>query len=279
MNIDAFVELDDDFKTLEHDDFHDHTPIYCHLTWLPHLRVLWIRHRLSPTSQRHAENYHRDGRFVCGYYRNQQHKCILDRPQPPLWNRDKYSLSLVKWIGKFWKKKKIRTVEIWIGPLRSLRCRMWIKRVHSHQTLEFDGYSNQTQWHDSCSIQQCSVDAPNSLHLCRMYRIYQQMFHPIGKPAKLANSPNSYKVSAIFAWKNEKQRMSSHLHSMIFFITHINKAKCIGCYAPWIVKFAIGNALRAKRSQESSLWIQHLNAMIITIGNYVLSNAIDSHTS
>lgn len=105
MNIDAFVELDDDFKTLEHDDFHDHTPIYCHLTWLPHLRVLWIRHRLSPTSQRHAENYHRDGRFVCGYCRNQQHKCILDRPQPPLWNRDKYSLSLVKWIGKIWKKE------------------------------------------------------------------------------------------------------------------------------------------------------------------------------
>lgn len=65
---------------------------------------------------------------------------------------------------------------------------------------------------------------------------------------------------------------------MIFLVTHIDKAKGIGGHAPWIIEFAIGRALRTEGAQESTRRIEHLNAMIVSVGDNVLANTIHGHT-
>lgn len=62
---------------------------------------------------------------------------------------------------------------------------------------------------------------------------------------------------------------------MVFFVAHINEAQCIRCNTPWIVEFAIGCALCAERTQETTGRIEHLNTMIVSIGNNVLTNSIN----
>lgn len=52
---------------------------------------------------------------------------------------------------------------------------------------------------------------------------------------------------------------------MVLLIAHVNEAECIGCYAPRIIEFAICGALRTEGAQESSLGIEHLYAMIVSV--------------
>lgn len=68
------------------------------------------------------------------------------------------------------------------------------------------------------------------------------------------------------------------LYSVVFLVTYIDETEGIGCYAPWIIKFPIGGALRAKRSEESARWIQDLNPMIISVCYDILADTVYRHT-
>lgn len=67
----------------------------------------------------------------------------------------------------------------------------------------------------------------------------------------------------------------AHLHAMIFLIAHINEAERIRGDAPRIVEFAVGRSLCAKRTQESTRWVEYLDAVIVTIRDDILSDSID----
>lgn len=66
----------------------------------------------------------------------------------------------------------------------------------------------------------------------------------------------------------------THLYTVILFVTHINEAQCIRRHTPWIVEFAIGGALCAKCTQETTGWIEYLDTMIVSIGDNVLTDSI-----
>lgn len=66
---------------------------------------------------------------------------------------------------------------------------------------------------------------------------------------------------------------------MIFFIANIDKAHGVGCDAPWVVKLPITCSLTAESSKESSSWVKDLNAVVVSIGDDELSDAIDGNTS
>lgn len=72
-------------------------------------------------------------------------------------------------------------------------------------------------------------------------------------------------VEAELEMETEHPEPASHLHSVVLLIAHVNEAECIGCYAPRIIEFAICGALRTEGAQESSLGIEHLYAMIVSV--------------
>lgn len=65
---------------------------------------------------------------------------------------------------------------------------------------------------------------------------------------------------------------------MVLLVAHVNESKGVGGYAPWIIEPAVGRALRAEGPQEAARRIEHLDPMVVSVGDYELTDPVDRHT-
>jgi hypothetical protein len=66
---------------------------------------------------------------------------------------------------------------------------------------------------------------------------------------------------------------------MILLVAYIDEAEGIGGDAPRIIKPAIGGTLGAEGSQETAGRIEHLDPVIVTVRDDVLSDPVYGHSS
>lgn len=64
---------------------------------------------------------------------------------------------------------------------------------------------------------------------------------------------------------------------MILLVADVYKTKGVCGYSPRIVESTVSGSLWAKGAQEAPGRVQHLDAVIVAIGNYKLPDAIDCH--
>jgi len=68
------------------------------------------------------------------------------------------------------------------------------------------------------------------------------------------------------------------LDAMVLFVAHVDESKGVSADAPGIVEFTIRGPLAAESSEEVSGWIEDLNSMIVSVGDDVLTDPIDSYS-
>lgn len=64
---------------------------------------------------------------------------------------------------------------------------------------------------------------------------------------------------------------------MILLVADVYKAKGVCGDSPWIVESAVSGSLWAEGAQKPPGRVQHLDAMVVAIGNYKLPDAINRH--
>lgn len=69
-----------------------------------------------------------------------------------------------------------------------------------------------------------------------------------------------------------------NLDAMVLFVAHVDESKGVSADAPGIVEFTIRGPLAAESSEEVSGWIEDLNSMIVSVGDDVLTDPIDSYS-
>jgi len=67
------------------------------------------------------------------------------------------------------------------------------------------------------------------------------------------------------------------LDAVIFLIAHVDESKGVSADTPGIVEFTIRVPLTAESSEEVSRRIEDLNSMIVSVGDDVLADPIDSY--
>ena len=63
---------------------------------------------------------------------------------------------------------------------------------------------------------------------------------------------------------------------MVLLVAHVDESECIGADSPRVVELPVSRPLATKSSQEMTAGVKYLYPVVVSIGDDVLSDTIDS---